>query len=117
MSASVVASQTSGGSAGGIWRSTARIPAARAAPTLREQISITVTPVSRARRTVWSVHASADDDKAHRGGDALGGLLQRGQAVRQQRFLVMRGHDDSDRPDHASPVAWATDIGFPSVRM
>ena len=46
---------------------------------------------------------------------------QRRQAGRQQRFLVVRRHDDTrrfdgGRPPHTSPVAWATDTGVPSVR-
>ncbi len=53
--------------------------------------------------------------------DGVGGPPQRRQAGGQQRFLVVRRHDDAhrldgDRRPHTSPVARATDTGVPSVR-
>jgi len=55
-------------------------------------------------------------------GDGVDGPPQRRQAGWQQRFLVVRRHDDTRRLDgdglpHTSPVARATDTGAPSVRM
>ncbi len=59
MSASVVASQIAAGSWLGVGLSSSAMPAARAAPTLRARMPITLAPQARATLAVWSVQVSA----------------------------------------------------------
>lgn len=54
-------------------------------------------------------------EQVNRQSEQAGYAAQRPQAGGQQGFLIVRGHYDADRLDHAKPVACATDGGTPSA--
>ena len=117
MSASVVASQTSAGSACPARRSASRTPAAPAGAHAARAGSYDRGAAAPGRLGGLVTAGVGHYDQVHRHpARGPGRTAQPGQACRQPVLLVMRRDDHANRPDHAIPVAWATDRRSPSAR-